>query len=149
MNGSLLQRPKTCGPHNCLVTTTNHLPPHLAGYLGHKSVSVFVWTSQLRHIHWVIKLSIFLYIHKIHPIIEYRRKMQWNSKRQAFLYVKYILSYPCDNCRGESKWCTWARKTLLSGTISILVKAQCREWKGGYGSHYIRLRVPKSGHFLS
>ena len=29
-------------PHNWLVTTTNHLPPHLANYLGHQRVSVFV-----------------------------------------------------------------------------------------------------------
>ena len=29
-------------PHNWPVTTTNHLPPHLANYLGHQRVSVFV-----------------------------------------------------------------------------------------------------------
>ena len=29
-------------PHNWPVTTTNHLTPHLAIYLGHKMVSVFV-----------------------------------------------------------------------------------------------------------
>ena len=28
-------------PHNWPVTTTNHLPPHLANYLGHQRVSVF------------------------------------------------------------------------------------------------------------
>ena len=29
-------------PHNWPVTTTNHLPPHLANYLRHQRVSVFV-----------------------------------------------------------------------------------------------------------
>ena len=29
-------------PHNWPVTTTSHLPPHLANYLGHQWVSVFV-----------------------------------------------------------------------------------------------------------
>ena len=29
-------------PHNWPVTTTNHLPPHLANYLGHQRVSVLV-----------------------------------------------------------------------------------------------------------
>ena len=29
-------------PHNWPVTTTNHLPPHLANCLGHQRVSVFV-----------------------------------------------------------------------------------------------------------
>ena len=29
-------------PHNWPVTTTNHLPPHLANYMGHQRVSVFV-----------------------------------------------------------------------------------------------------------
>ena len=29
-------------PHNWPVTTTNHLPPNLANYLGHQRVSVFV-----------------------------------------------------------------------------------------------------------
>ena len=29
-------------PHNWPVTTTNHLPPHLANYLGHQRVSMFV-----------------------------------------------------------------------------------------------------------
>ena len=29
-------------PHNWPVTTTNNLPPHLANYLGHQRVSVFV-----------------------------------------------------------------------------------------------------------
>ena len=29
-------------PHNWPVTTTDHLPPHLANYLGHQRVSVFV-----------------------------------------------------------------------------------------------------------
>ena len=29
-------------PHNWPVTTTNHLPPHVANYLGHQRVSMFV-----------------------------------------------------------------------------------------------------------
>ena len=34
---------------------------------------------------------------KSNLIIEYIRKMQYEVKCQAFFYVKYILSYPCEN----------------------------------------------------
>ena len=87
-------------PHNWPVTTTNHLDHSTPGQLP--------WTSKVVCVClYIIAPSIPLtyktmctllqFQEKGNPIIEYISKMQYKLRCQAFFYVKYIPSYPCEN----------------------------------------------------
>ena len=138
-------------PHNWPVTTTNHLLPHLANYLGHQRVSVFVLNIIVPSIHLTDKTMRILlqFEQKSNPIMEYIRKMQYklNVKRFSTLNISQVILVRTDSnlCRKEL-----TRLTPLSGLISSLVQTQCRGMKVKRWlplSYYTRLWMPEKRKF--
>ena len=81
-----------------LASYDNQPPPSTPGQLPGTSKGVCVCLNIIAP-SILIKLCVFYYNFnkKSNPIIEYIRKMQYKLKCQAFFYVKYIPSYPCEN----------------------------------------------------